>query len=104
MAERHFNDLTPTEAERLALLAEECGEVIQAIGKVLRHGYRSTNPDDRSHVSNRHSLELEIGHVTAAAEMLCNDDQFDLFHIQESHDAKLASVRQWLHHAGPTGG
>ena len=35
----HFNGLTPAEAKRLALLAEECGEVLQAIGKVLRHGF-----------------------------------------------------------------
>jgi hypothetical protein len=41
---QHFNGLTPAEAERLALLAEECGEVIQAIGKVLRHGYESRHP------------------------------------------------------------
>ena len=34
----HFNNLTPGEAERLAILAEECGEVIQIIGKILRHG------------------------------------------------------------------
>ena len=33
-----FNGLTPAEAERLALLMEECGEVVQIIGKVLRHG------------------------------------------------------------------
>ena len=30
------NNLTPAEEERLALLSEECGEVIQAIGKVLK--------------------------------------------------------------------
>ncbi len=32
----HFNELTPAEAERLAYLAEECGEAIQIIGKILR--------------------------------------------------------------------
>jgi hypothetical protein len=36
-----FNQLTDAEAERLALLAEECGEVVQVIGKILRHGYES---------------------------------------------------------------
>lgn len=40
-----FNRLTPAEAERLALLAEECGEAIQAIGKILRHGYESNHPE-----------------------------------------------------------
>ena len=42
----HFNGLTPAEAERLAMLAEECGEVIQMVGKILRHGYDSYHPAD----------------------------------------------------------
>src|SRR5579872_899269 len=36
--------LTPAQIERLALLAEECGEVMQAVSKILRHGYESRNP------------------------------------------------------------
>lgn len=43
---QHFNGLTPAEAERLALLSEELGEAQQAIGKILRHGYDSSNPVD----------------------------------------------------------
>lgn len=62
----HFNRLTPAEAERLALLAEECGEVIQAIGKVLRHGFESTHPDGGP--TNRESLERECGDVYHARE------------------------------------
>ena len=31
----HFNQLTPAEAERLALLAEECGEVMQAAAQFV---------------------------------------------------------------------
>lgn len=54
---QHFNQLTPAEAERLALLAEECGEVIQAIGKILRHGYESRHPDGGP--TNREALERE---------------------------------------------
>ena len=42
----HFNRLTPAEAERLAMLAEEAAEVIQVVGKILRHGYASYHPDD----------------------------------------------------------
>lgn len=33
----------PTEAERLVVLMEECGEVIQACSKILRHGWKSSN-------------------------------------------------------------
>lgn len=53
------NNLTPAEAERLAVLAEECGEVIQVIGKILRHGYESHHPDTPD-VSNRTLLNREV--------------------------------------------
>lgn len=55
----HYNCLTPAEAERLAMLAEEAGEVIQVIGKVLRHGYESWHPDSPE-VSNRDLLAKEV--------------------------------------------
>lgn len=57
-----FNRLAPDQSERLALLAEECGEAVQAIGKVLRHGFASWN--------NRGDLEKEIGDIFAAALLL----------------------------------
>lgn len=44
LADAHFNKLTPAQAERLAILAEECSEVIQIIGKILRHGLYSAHP------------------------------------------------------------
>jgi hypothetical protein len=45
--------------ERLAMLAEECAEVIQVVGKILRHGYDSYHPDDPS-VTNRELLAKEL--------------------------------------------
>lgn len=38
------NNLTAAEQERLAILAEEMGEALQIIGKIIRHGYESYNP------------------------------------------------------------
>lgn len=60
----HFNKLTPAEAERLAMLAEECGEVIQVVGKILRHGYDSYHPVN-PRVSNRDLLAKELRDVNA---------------------------------------
>ncbi len=54
----HFNNLTPGAAERLAVLAEECGEVIQAVSKIQRHGYDSGHP--RGDTSNVDDLEYEL--------------------------------------------
>lgn len=92
----HFNGLTPAEAERLALLAEECAEVIVAVGKVLRHGYESYNPTEYNGYSNRRTLMIEMGDVRAAMIMLCDagDVQKEGVHAQADH--KLKCVRQWL--------
>lgn len=60
----HFNNLTPAQAERLAILAEECAEVIQIVGKILRHGMESFHPVTLE--SNRAALLREITDVKAA--------------------------------------
>lgn len=61
--EQHCNKLTNKEIEALALLAEECGEVIQIIGKIFRHGLDSNWLDNPT---NRELLETEIGDVLLA--------------------------------------
>ena len=68
----HFNQLTPAQAERLAMLAEECAEVIQVVGKILRHGYDSHHPSDPS-TTNRQLLEREITALRAVASALWRD-------------------------------
>ena len=57
--------MTDAERERLVLLIEECGEVIQAATKVLRHGYDSHDPGGT--ISNKEQLEKEIEEVAAIA-------------------------------------
>jgi NTP pyrophosphatase (non-canonical NTP hydrolase) len=96
----HFNRLTPAEAERLALLAEECGECVQAIGKILRHGYESFNPYDDPHncPSNRQRLEREMGDVRAAMIMLCEAGDTSKAQVHRNADDKLRRVRKYLHH------
>lgn len=53
--------LTYAQAERLAVLIEDCGEIVTAATKIMRHGYESTNPDDPGAGTNRHQLEQELG-------------------------------------------
>lgn len=69
----HFNKLTPAQSERLAMLAEECGEVIQIVGKILRHGYDNFHPD-RPSVTNRELLGRELTDLYAVASSLCRDN------------------------------
>lgn len=76
----HFNKLTPAQAERLAMLAEECGEVIQVIGKILRHGYDSHHPDQQGmppeqRFTNRQALGHELCDLlTVASAIFGRDD------------------------------
>lgn len=93
----HFNGLTPVEAELLALLAEECGELVQAIGKILRHGIFSYHPD--TEVNNIHSLHKEMGDVRAAMILLCQNGVTVKEKVHAMADEKLAKVGKYLHHA-----
>ena len=95
----HFNQLTPAEAERLALAMEEMGEAIQAIGKILRHGYESRHPSGGP--TNRQALECELGDVYAAIGMLCDSGDTDIQQITSAMLAKDQSVQRYLHHQAP---
>ncbi len=96
--EKSFNQLTPPELERLALLVEEMGESLQIIGKILRHGMNSYNPigDDRR--TNRELLEKELGDVKHATDRLTEANDLDLSEILMNAEKKRISIRRWLHH------
>lgn len=66
---RPFSKVTPAELERLAMLAEEAGEITQIVGKILRHGFESYHPDNPS-VTNRSLLENEIADLHAVQLMM----------------------------------
>ena len=66
------NNLTPAEIERLAMLAEECGEVVQIVCKVLRHGYESYHPDDMNKETNKDILVDELLDVFAVLWLMNN--------------------------------
>lgn len=55
-----FAKLTEGARERLEMLAEEAGEIVQAVTKILRHGYDSYNPNDPLKITNKDNLELEL--------------------------------------------
>jgi len=92
----HFNQLSPAEAERLAVLLEEMGEAQQAIGKILRHGYESKHPDGGP--TNRETLEREVGDVIWAIENLCNNDDMGEHSISTWVEVKARKVQLYLHH------
>ncbi len=93
----HFNQLTPAEAERVALLLEECGEVVQICGKILRHGFDSCNPyGDGS--DNRHLLQKELGDVVAAKHLMNMAGDIADSTVEGYGVLKLKKVGKYLHH------
>lgn len=93
----HFNKLTPAQAERLALLLEEMGEAQQMIGKILRHGYESSNPNTKG-PTNLQALERELGDVRAAMIILCNAGDLSKYMIHAQADEKQITWLRWSHH------
>ena len=95
----HFNGLTPAQAERLALLSEEMGEAQQVIGKILRHGFDSSNPIQPG-PTNRHALEREVGDVYVALRMMFEAGDIRRGAVATREDIKREAVKPYLHHQG----
>ena len=95
---KHFNGLTPAEAERLALLLEELGETSQVIGKILRHGYESYSPLDPKRETNRQMLVRELGDVLAAVQLMRSACDVTKLGLDRAKEDKLTRVGKYLHH------
>lgn len=95
----HFNQLTEGEAERLAILIEECGEVIQAACKILRHGYDSNNKGQLAE-TNRQTLERELGDVSHAAARMETAADINPLVVRARAASKAERIAPYLHHQG----
>lgn len=96
---KFIRDLTDAEAERLAMLAEECGEVVQLIGKILRHGYTSYHPDDVNMTTNWTLLNKELIDIGAVVHGMItagdyDEEDFDLDLQKKIWEKKL----KWTHY------
>ena len=81
---------TKAEAERLAMLAEECGEIIQVVGKILRNGYDSYHPD-RPEITNRRLLANEIIDVVVVLDLMQCEVNKDAEAITKAEYEKVVS-------------
>lgn len=96
---QHFNKLTEGQAERLAMLAEECSEVTQAVTKILRHGYTSHNPlhgDDAE--SNAHALAREVGNLLEIVNLLIFQGDIDARAVLGGQASKRYNMTKYTHH------
>jgi len=96
-----MNNLTPAQHERLAILSEECGEVVQAIGKILRHGVDSYSPNDPNRTSNLVLLETELFDVLATINAMVAEgdlEQVLLANENERTQAAWEKKKRYAHY------
>lgn len=79
------------------MLAEEAAEVVQVVGKILRHGYSSYHPD-RPHVSNRELLMNELADLKAVQFLM--EGSGDIFRTGDEIEHALARKLTYTHHQG----
>ena len=94
-----FNGLTPSQAERLAILAEEANELAQAAMKILRHGYESVNPDKPEDGTNRFQLEREFAQVQGTFHAMKDRGDVRIPGVHVAMRAWEAKLR-YCHHQG----
>lgn len=94
---QHFNQLTAAELERLAMLSEEAGEIVQMVGKILRHGYESYHPNDDDKTTNRVLLRREINDLIAVVHGMVQENDLSPLVF---YDAEAAWQRKlkYTHH------
>jgi len=74
----NFNKLTAAETERLAMLSEEAGEVVQAATQVLKHGPYDENFEGVLDDNIGH-LGREVAELLAVAHFMQNDLSIEAF-------------------------
>lgn len=76
----------------LAKLSEECGEVVQVVGKAIQVGDL-----DNKHWSGdlRHKLEDEIADVLAAARFVIEHHKLDMDGIEKRSEHKYTKFCAW---------
>lgn len=95
---RNFNQLTPKQTELLGGTSEECGEVVQVIGKILRHGLDSAKPTDPLSVSNRKNLTAELADIAAMTDLLIENGVIDATEWNALKAKKRSRFMQYAHH------
>ena len=83
--------MNPKDLETLAILQEECAEVVQAVSKILRFGIDSS----WNGRTNRQALESEVGDVLAMIGVLLKSGVLNEDQVMEAKDHKMTKLKRW---------
>lgn len=90
--------MTDQDQELLTILAEECGESVQAVCKALRHGLGNFHPDYPEKGSNASQIEREVGDILAIVDMLIATGAIRWRSIHHARFSKVAGLRDHTNH------
>ena len=93
--------MNEAQIERLAIATEECGEVSQVVGKILRHGYNSYHPSDVDKTTNRQNLEKELGDILWIMDVMVREEDISMENILKFKQMKKEKSGKYLHHNNP---
>lgn len=93
-----MTQLTLAEYERLAIISEECAEVQQVIGKILRHGFDSYSPKDETKETNREKLARELGDLALIVSFSGKQGDYDRKMMVEQTKNKVDKINKYLHY------
>lgn len=85
--------MTSTEKEILAILQEECAEVIQAVSKCTRFGLENLKPGE--HKTNRQHLSEELGDLKTMIDLCLSKNLVNGQDVEISRITKLTKLQQW---------
>lgn len=91
-----YEKLSPEEYERLTILIEEIGEVLQVIGKIQKHGYEASF--EGIDYDNREQLEVELGHLNFAILLLNSKGDINLENIAVNAERKNKNIWKYLNY------
>jgi NTP pyrophosphatase (non-canonical NTP hydrolase) len=77
--------------EVMAILQEECAEVIQAVSKINRFGIDEVHKG----VSNREHLEEEIGDLLCMIDLMREHGIISWEHVMDASEKKLKKLETW---------
>lgn len=89
-----FNKLTPKRHELLIKLMEECGETVQACGKIQIHGFES----GYNGKTNREMLTEEMGDLLAFIILSCNEGMTNRVAVCLRAMEKINKIHEYTHH------
>lgn len=93
-----FSGLKKSQRERLDMLSEEAGEIVQAIGKIGRHGYDSYNPDATNNNDNRDDLEHEIADLLGIVDKMNELGDINITRVNNLRLGVWDRKLQYTHH------